>query len=259
MDDFEKFVPYVLNEELVYKSKFRLLDENKKLIGVRKFGEIIIEFSYKENPYTFKNDHTSRNDYVSGIKIKEDKKVLYYIEDEDEDGVPSTSKSDFLTLLLKFLKLRQKYPKLSLAFLVWRYIDFFYVIDDPNPFFSKFFITSGTKILDEFYTFTNPMPKNLLQKKDDYFFTGEPDDENGLTFICYEKFYQETEHGKLLSSSEKYYLEMEHFGELLSGFSDEEKSSYRLIKQINLNNSLLRVIIGLQVIFFIIFFREIYI
>jgi len=28
MEDFEKFVPYVLNADLVYKSKFRLLDEN---------------------------------------------------------------------------------------------------------------------------------------------------------------------------------------------------------------------------------------
>ncbi len=256
MDNFKKFVPYVLNVDLVYKSKFRLLDENKKLIGVKKFGEITNEFSYIENPYTFKNALCD-----TGIKIKEDKKVLYYIVDEDEGEFQGISRSDFLTLLLKLLKLRQKHPKLNLNIedLVWRYVDTFYVIEDPMANFSKFFITSGTKILDEFYTFMNPMPKNLLQKKDDDYASFDPDIENGLTFICYEKFYQETEHGKLLSSSEKYYLEMEHFGELLSGFSDEEKSSYRLIKQINLNNSLLRVIIGLQIIFFIIFFGEKYI
>jgi hypothetical protein len=256
MEDFEKFIPYVLNADLVYKSKFRLLDENKKLIGVKKFGEITNEFSYIENPYTFKNALCD-----TGIKIKEGKKVLYYIVDEDEGEFQGISRSDFLKLLLKLLKLRQKHPKLNLniEYLVWRYVDTFYVIEDPMANFSKFFITYGTKIVDEFYTFMNPMPKNLLQKKDDDYVSFDPDIENGLTFICYEKFYQETEHGKILSSSEKYYLEMEHFGELLSGFSDEEKSSYRLIKQINLNNSLLRVIIGLQIILFIIFFGEKYI
>jgi|SaaInlStandDraft_3_1057020.scaffolds.fasta_scaffold153560_2 hypothetical protein len=43
---------------------------------------------------------------------------------------------------------------------------------------------------------------------------------------------------------------MEGFGEPLPKYSDEEKSSYRLIKQINRNNSLLRLIIGLQIISF---------
>jgi len=256
MDSFKKFVPYVLNVDLVYKSKFRLLDENKKSIGVKTFGEIRNKFTLIEGPYTFEDTLCE-----TGIEIKEGNKVLYYIFDESEDQFQGLTRSEFLKILLKLLKLRQKHPELNPNFedWVWRYVDTFYVIEDPIANFSKFFITSGTKIVDEFYTFMNPMPKNLLQKKDDDYASFDPDIENGLTLICYEKFYHETQHGKLLSSSEKYYLDMEHFGELLPGFSDEEKSSYRLIKQINLNNSLLRVIIGLQIIFFIIFFGEKYV